>query len=228
MAFRYDVRWIAGAYMTPKRKLLTIALIITALGFLYPGITQPVLSLSGTVENSRIAELGIDMIAGDNADDRTRQFLSTMSAFLGFDRIEGQMEVYSKSRSIWGTVEALASTGNLLVAVLIVTFSIVIPSFKLLLQCASLFITRVDFRRPVLWLNGSLSKWSMADVFVMALLVAFLAGSASDQTGDTLTMHARLEPGFYYFLAYCLFSIVAGVILRLPEATAVRQVSADG
>ena len=204
--------------MTLNRKLLTIALIIAALGFLYPGITQPVLSLSGTVENSQIAELGITMIAGDDADDRTRQFLSSMSSFLGLDRIEGQMEVYSKSRSIWGTVEALASTGNLLVALLIVTFSVVIPCFKLLLQSASLFITRVDFRRPVLWLNASLSKWSMADVFVMALLVAFLAGSAADQTGDILTMHARLGPGFYYFLAYCLFSIVAGIILSRSEA----------
>ena len=200
--------------MSLKRKLLTIALIIAALGFLYPGITQPVLSLSGTVENSRIAELGITMIAGDDADDRTRQFLSSMSAFLGFDRIEGQMEVYSRSRSIWGTVEALASTGNLLVALLIVTFSVVIPCFKLLLQSASLFITRVDFRRPLLWLNASLSKWSMADVFVMALLVAFLAGSAADQTGDILTMHARLGSGFYYFLAYCLFSILAGSLMR--------------
>ena len=209
--------------MNLKRKLLTIALIIAALGFLYPGITRPVLSLSGTVENSRIAELGITMIAGDDADDRTRQFLSSMSAFLGFDRIEGQMEVYSRSRSIWGTVEALASTGNLLVALLIVTFSVVIPCFKLLLQSASLFITRVDFRRPLLWLNASLSKWSMADVFVMALLVAFLAGSAADQTGDILTMHARLGSGFYYFLAYCLFSIVAGIILSRSEAAATLQ-----
>jgi hypothetical protein len=209
--------------MNLKRKLLTIALIIAALGFLYPGITQPVLSLSGTVENSRIAELGITMIAGEDADDRTRQFLSSMSAFLGFDRIEGQMEVYSRSRSIWGTVEALASTGNLLVALLIVTFSVVIPCFKLLLQSASLFITRVDFRRPLLWLNASLSKWSMADVFVMALLVAFLAGSAADQTGDILTMHARLGPGFYYFLAYCLFSIVAGIMLSRSEAAATSE-----
>lgn len=206
--------------MSLNRKLLTIALIIAALGLLYPGVTQPVLALSGTVENSRIAELGITMIAGDDADDRTRQFLSSMSAFLGFDRIEGQMEVYSRSRSIWGTVEALASTGNLLVALLIVTFSVVIPCFKLFLQTASLCITRADFRRPVLWLNASLSKWSMADVFVMALLVAFLAGSAADQTGDILTMHARLGPGFYYFLGYCLFSVVAGIVLNRSEAAA--------
>jgi hypothetical protein len=57
-------------------------------------------------------------------------------------------------------------------------------------------------------------------VFVMGLLVAFLAGSAADQTGDMLTMHARLGIGFYYFLAYCLFSVAAGTVLREPPAVA--------
>ena len=56
----------------------------------------------------------------------------------------------------------------------------------------------------------------MADVFVMGLLVAYMAGSASGQMGDLLTMHAALEPGFYYFLAYCLFSIAAGMVMEEP------------
>ena len=29
---------------------------------------------------------------------------------------------------------------------------------------------------------------------------------------------AALEPGFYYFLAYCLFAIAAGSLMREPEA----------
>jgi uncharacterized paraquat-inducible protein A len=117
-------------------------------------------------------------------------------------------------------VESLARTGNLVVAFLIVFFSLVIPAFKLLLQAASLLITDTRVRGPLLWLNSYLSKWSMADVFVMGLLVAFLAGSAADQTGDMLTMHARLGIGFYYFLAYCLFSVAAGTMLREPPTVA--------
>jgi len=54
----------------------------------------------------------------------------------------------------------------------------------------------------------------MSDVFVMGLLVAFMAGKASDQVGDLLTMNASLEPGFYYFLAYCLFSIAASLVMQ--------------
>jgi hypothetical protein len=206
----------AGDGMSITRKLMSLLLIVIALGLLYPGVTQPVLTLSGTVEKSRIAELGIELIAGQGADSQTQQMLSAISSFLGFDQIEGQLQVYTNTRSIWGTVESLAASGNLPVAFLIVFFSLVIPAFKLLLQAISLFISRAEFRQPLLWLNAAMSKWSMADVFVMGLLVAFLAGSAAEQTGDMLTMHASLGSGFYYFLSYCLFSVVAGLMLREP------------
>ena len=106
--------------MSVQRKLLSIALILVSLTLLYPGVTQPVLTLSGTVEKSKIAELGIEMIAGEGADNDTRQMLGAISSFLGFDRIEGELLACHNTRSIWGTVEDLASTGNLPVALLIV------------------------------------------------------------------------------------------------------------
>jgi len=57
----------------------------------------------------------------------------------------------------------------------------------------------------------------MADVFLMSLLVAYMAGSASGKEGELLIMTAQLEVGFYYFLAYCLFSIAAGSALIAPS-----------
>lgn len=204
--------------MSTQRKLLILALITIALGLLYPGVTQPVLTLTGTVEKSKIAELGIELIAGEGADARTRQMLAAISSFFGFDQIEGQLQAYHNSRSIWGTVDELARTGNLPVAFLIVFFSLVIPLFKLGLQALVLILPRAQWREPVLWLNGALSKWSMSDVFVMGMLVAYMAGSASGQMGDMLTMYAALEPGFYYFLAYCLFSIAAGSLMQVAPA----------
>ena len=202
--------------MPLKRKLLILALIVIALGLLYPGVTRPVLTLTGTIEKSSIAQLGIELIAGEGADSQTRQMLGAISSFFGFDQIEGRLEAYRNTRSIWGTVDELSRTGNLPVALLIVFFSIVIPSFKLLLQASALLIPRADMRAGVLWLNAALSKWSMADVFVMGLLVAYMAGSASGQMGDMLIMDARLEEGFYYFLGYCLFSVAAGILMREP------------
>jgi uncharacterized paraquat-inducible protein A len=115
-------------------------------------------------------------------------------------------------------VEELARTGNLLVAFLIVFFSLVIPVFKLVLQGVSVVLPQATLRRPLLQLNALLSKWSMADVFVMGLLVAYMAGSASGQMGDLLHTGARLEAGFYFFLGYCLFSIAVSGLLREPAA----------
>jgi Paraquat-inducible protein A len=202
--------------MSLTRRLLALALIAVSLALLYPGITQPVLTLSGSIEKSKIAELGIEMIAGEDADAQTYQMLNMISGLLGLDQIEGQLEAYRSTRSIVDTASELASTGNLPVALLIVLFSIVIPVFKLTLQALALALPRREWRAPLWWLNGALSKWSMADVFVMGLLIAYMAGAASGQMGDMLTMDAQLEVGFWYFLAYCLFSIVAGGLMREP------------
>ena len=209
--------------MSSTKKLLTLLCICIALGLLYPGVTQPVLTLTGTIEKSELAELGIEMIAGEGADAHTRQMLTLVSSFLGFDQIQGQLQAYSSTRSMWGTVEELARTGNRLVAFLIVFFSLVIPVFKLLLQAVTLFISGANSRKQLLQLNAVLSKWSMSDVFVMGLLVAFMAGRASDQVGDLLIMNATLEPGFYYFLAYCLFSIAASSLLQDTKAGLVND-----
>lgn len=199
--------------MSMQRRLLVLLLIVVSVALLYPGVTQPVMTLTGTLEKSMVAELGIDMVAGEDADPQTRQMLSMFSSFLGFDQMEGQITAYQTTRSIWGTVNELAITGNLPVAFLIVFFSVIIPLLKLCLQATALVLPKSQWRAPLWWLNARLSKWSMADVFVMAMLVAYMAGSASGQMGDMLTMSSELEVGFYYFLAYCVFSIAAGSLM---------------
>lgn len=199
--------------MTRSRKWLTLATIFIAIALLYPGITQPVLTLSGSIEKSQLAELGIDMLAGENTSRRGHHMLSMLSSLLGLDQIEGRLQAYHSTRSIWGTANDLARSGSLLVAVLIVVFSIVIPVFKLLFMAFALAPVSARVSRFLLTINGRLSKWSMSDVFVMGLLLAYLAGSASGEMGDLLIMDAHLEAGFYYFLGYCLFSIAAGGLL---------------
>ncbi|MFV0477574.1 MAG: paraquat-inducible protein A [Parahaliea sp.] len=204
--------------MTNTHRLLALILMLIAIALLYPGITQPVLTLTGTIDKSEIAGLGINMLAGgddESTNGQTRQMLTSFSRFLGLDRVEGQIEVYNTTRSIWGTVDELANTGNLAVALLIVGFSVVIPLFKLLLQVLALLPIATNYSRRLLRLNAVLSKWSMTDVFVMALLVSYMAGRASGQMGDMLTMNAELEQGFWYFLAYCLFSITASAVTRI-------------
>jgi hypothetical protein len=199
--------------VSPGLRIFGVLLVLAALALLYPGVTQPVLTLQGELEKSELAEFGIDLLAGDDESGQAREMLGMMSRLLGLDRVEGRVEAYRNTRSIWGMSRELAETGNTAVAALIVTFSVLIPSFKLLLQLLA-FALPGQLGRPLVAFNAALSKWSMADVFVMAMLIAYMAGQASNHMGDLLVMSARLEVGFWYFLAYCLFAIAAGGLLN--------------
>ena len=56
-----------------------------------------------------------------------------------------------------------------------------------------------------------IAKWSMADVFVVALFVAYLAATASQSTPGAgpplVAFTAQFGAGFYWFAAYCVFSL---------------------
>ncbi|MEM6604163.1 MAG: paraquat-inducible protein A [Pseudomonadota bacterium] len=216
--------------MSRKLRMLGFLSVFGSLALLYPGVTQPVLTLSGELEKSALAEFGIDVLAGEG-NGQSRDMLTMMSRFLGLDQLEGRIQAYKSTRSILGMAQELAESNNVFVAVLIVTFSMVIPSIKLLMQLTALLGPSVWGRR-ILIVNSVLGKWSMADVFVMAMLVAFMAGSASNHMGELLLMNAQLEPGFWYFLAYCLFAILAGSILQVlagrEEALTDRSASLAG
>jgi hypothetical protein len=194
-------------------RILGLTLVLVSLALLYPGVTQPVLTLQGELEKSELADLGVELLTGDDSSGRSRGMLAGLTRMLGLDKVEGRVLAYRETRSIIGMSRELADNDNVAVAVLIVTFSMVIPTFKLLLQLIA-FIGPVDLGRRLLAFNAAVSKWSMADVFVMAMLVAFMAGRASGHMGDLLIMDARLEAGFWFFLAYCLFAIAAGALLQ--------------
>lgn len=199
--------------MTMGVRLLGLGFIVISLALLYPGISQPVLTLSGELEKSELADFGIDLIAGESDNTQTRDMLNMMARMMGLDQIEGRVEAYRSTRSILGMSRELADNGNLLVAVMIVSFSVVIPVLKLLLQALA-FSLPGTFGRRLLTINAALGKWSMADVFVMAMLIAFMAGQASNHVGELLIMDAQLERGFWFFLGYCLFAIAAGGLLN--------------
>lgn len=119
-------------------------------------------------------------------------------AVMGFE-----IELLNQTRSILQTVTVLYQGNYALVATLILLFSIIIPAMKA--ACLLLRLLRWSGR-----MDGVLkavirviSKWSMADVFVMGVWVAFLSAQASAQ------LSATLYNGFYFFLGYCLLSIAA-------------------
>ena len=196
------------------RLLLPIATILIALALLVPGVTQPVLTLEGKIDKSKLAKTGIEMLA-DEGDRNTRRMLTMASSMFGLDKLEGEVSAYKKTRSIWGTVNELASNKNYLVALLVAFFSIVIPTLKLLMQLVYCLIPMNKFKHKLGQVIQGLSKWSMVDVFVIALIVAYLAGNADGQMGELINMHAEFGTGFWYFTGYCLFAIAASSLIEI-------------
>ena len=112
-------------------------------------------------------------------------------------------QLFHESRSIWETVQTLHDLGYTVVAFLIVTFSIIIPVLKALI----IGLTWL-FPSPLRWkFVAVISKWSMADVFVVAILVAFFTAQS------TAELSSELLTGFWWFLGFCLLSIISGQLL---------------
>jgi uncharacterized paraquat-inducible protein A len=111
--------------------------------------------------------------------------------------------IFEETRSIWETVLSLKEAGYAGVGFMVVTFSVIIPVFKGLLIIWT-------WLSPARWrwqLISMVSKWSMADVFVVAIIVAFFTAQA------TAELQSQLHDGFYWFTAYCLLSIASGQCL---------------
>ncbi|MFQ6372296.1 paraquat-inducible protein A [Shewanella sp. YIC-542] len=198
-----------------------LLLLLLSLGLLVPGVTLPVLTLDGHVEKTKLSAAGIEMIAQsvgqDSADTKqhTRNLLGMVAGLLGMDQLQGEVAVFHKSRSIWGTVTELQQHGHVLVALLVALFSVVIPAIKLLLLLASVALPlRAGARRNLTLITDVIAKWSMADVFVVALIISFMAGDASAGMGDMVRTSARFEAGFWFFLGYCLLAIAGQMLLR--------------
>ncbi|MCK7630461.1 paraquat-inducible protein A [Shewanella sp. JNE10-2] len=202
------------------KPLFSIFIILLSLALLVPGVTQPILSISGSIDKAKLAEQGIEQVTQrfdeDAGRDHARGMLNMVSSLLGLNSLKGEVEVLQKTRSIWGTVTELYTTGNRLVAALVMLFSVVIPALKLSLMLAQQCVSSIGLKLRVNALVNALAKWSMADVFVVALIITFMAGNASGGMGEMLKTQAQFENGFYFFTAYCILSILSGYLVRRP------------
>ncbi|WP_295430007.1 paraquat-inducible protein A [uncultured Thiodictyon sp.] len=146
--------------------------------------------------------------------------------------------LYFQSKSVFDVASILMRTGAadlILVAVLIVVFSVVFPALKVIATWLYCFDYRGLRRAPgVRFFALRSGKWSMADVLVIAIFMAYigfsgLVGSelsdlrqASTAVEVLTTNGTSLAPGFYLFLGFVLASLGLSSILadRLGEGHA--------
>ena len=119
--------------------------------------------------------------------------------------------LYEETQSIMRAARRLYESKNYFVAGLVIFFSLVVPVIKLALMAVILRMKSPESRYRLYLFTRSMSKWAMADVFAVGVFIAFLAANALDN------LDAKLHPGYYYFVAYCLISNVAFQFLHIPR-----------
>ena len=137
--------------------------------------------------------------------------------------------IFFQSKSITDVVRILFEDGSLpmiFVGILVFTFSIIFPSLKLISSLLySYRIGRLRENRLIQFFVIKSGKWSMADVMVVAIFMAFVGfdgiignqmdqlKEASQQVEILTTNGTKLLSGFYLFLLFCVSSLILSEIL---------------
>ena len=225
--------------MSNRHRLIVLGLLLVSLALLVPGLFAPVLIIRGVLTRDGVARVAPQLLER-GLDEQTVASLKTMMnpAVVGLlqltggdlrktlidkltpqliaslQKSAGDLEVYQQTRSIVGSVQNLYEVGSPVPATLILLFSVIVPVAKAATVGWAMFIRDADRRRRALEFVASIAKWSMADVFVVALFIAYLAAKATQSSGDPaapplVAFDARFGSGFYWFAAYCLFSLAS-------------------
>ncbi len=142
--------------------------------------------------------------------------------FLGHPIAFTDQVLYFQSKSVLEVFQTLMDTGKpemMVVGVLVLTFSVIFPTLKMLTLALCLFQPALLRRsRIVRFFALESSKWSMADVMALAIFMSYVAfnGVITNTMTGLLTTGADLAiptdsskilPGYPLFIGFCLASL---------------------
>ena len=117
----------------------------------------------------------------------------------------GDIVLSFESKGVIGSIVKLWESGDLVVAGVILLFSVVTPILKILsLLFVSLFMES-KFAHGIVKFFKMIGKWSMVDVFVVAVFLVYLTANKGDVS------RAEVEVGLYFFLAYVIVSMLVSL-----------------
>jgi hypothetical protein len=193
--------------LAPSRYLL---LVLSLIALLIAGVTTPMIDLEAKI--------------------------SEMSFVLTGHPIHFENQVlYFQSKSILDVFWIMITHKDIqmkLVGVLMITFSIFIPLFKIVSSVGYYYNYHRARENPVVkFFVLKSGKWSMADVMVIAIFMAYIGfngiitsqfgqlSSASQELVILTTNGTSLQPGYYLFLAYTLLALfLSDFLTRKPQA----------
>ncbi len=188
-----------------SKKLITLLCYLYAtLLMLYGGLLSPILDIEAKIDHFKVSLFD--------------QQISFYDQFLMFE-----------SKSIFDVFASLIENGtseSLLIAFLVVLFSIVFPLLKLLFSLIYAFNEKVANNWFGNFLVFKSAKWSMADVFIVAIFMSYIGLRAIlhnelsyiNKTYSNISVmtseNTSLQAGFYLFLIFVISSIIMSNILK--------------
>jgi len=172
--------------------------------------------------------LGVTMPMID-IDGRLNAFeMNLVGSKISFD----EQYLYYQSKSILDVTSTLIKGRGIdlkIVGIMIFLFSIAVPFIKLLLSSIFLYSNNIRNSKIAKGIIYHLGKWSMADVFVVAMFMAYIGfygiinaqlneigGNRTGYAIETLN-YSRLSPGALFFTTYCVLSIITGIMIKRWE-----------
>lgn len=184
-------------FLKEKNNAEFLLFILYSLLLLFLGVFLPMIAI-----DARISELNFPFLG------ETIQFKDQVLFF--------------KSKSIMEVVDLMIAQNRLdllFVGILVLLFSVLFPLSKLLSSILYIFSSKLKNNNVVKFLVFKTGKWSMADVFVIAIFMAYLGfdgliteqlkqlGGLTESTAVLTTNNSGLLFGFYAFTGFVLFSL---------------------
>ena len=117
----------------------------------------------------------------------------------------GDIVLSFESKGIMGSIIKLWESNDYVVAAVILIFSVIIPVLKTFSLILITIFIKNDFIKNIVSFFTLIGKWSMVDVFVVAIFLVYLTTNKGDVS------HAEIEIGLYFFLAYVIISMIVSI-----------------
>ena len=117
----------------------------------------------------------------------------------------GDIVLSFESKGVIGSIAKLFESDDIIVALVILLFSVIVPVLKILsLLFVSVFMES-KFAHSIVKFFKLIGKWSMVDVFVVAVFLVYLTANKGDVS------RAEVEVGLYFFLSYVIMSMLVSL-----------------
>jgi paraquat-inducible protein A len=113
--------------------------------------------------------------------------------------------IFKNSISVMGALGTLFQEHNFGIFIIVLFFSVFFPLLKLFFMLFTWYVGDLTHPRAIKLLHwmSMLGKWSMLDVFVMAIFVVIAKLGILSQ--------AKIEPGLYFFAGSILLALFTGI-----------------